>query len=342
MFISAIRDWGRRYFSTPVVTILITIALIAFAGMDRGPYLIVNTIVTAGMLIMVSMGLALVFGVMNIAQFAHGEYFMIGTLVAYFVITPLQNYVNLHPSDTLTLIAPLIAIGAAIIAGGIAGALTELLIFSELRRRNRSNWVMNSFLVTVGVSVLLINAHQLLFGTDFKGIVRYWSGPTLKFMQLFISRDRAMVLIISAVVVTIFWAFMKYSRTGQAIRAVSQDEAGALSVGINLNGIQVLTMSMACSLSSAAGASLLFIYPSYPTVGLEPLYMSWFVVILAGLGNIMGAAVCAFIVAFLKVATVEYIGTGWDFVVPTGLIMLMLVIKPNGIFGTAVRGVLDE
>ena len=70
--------------------------------------------------------------------------------------------------------------------------------------------------------------------------------------------------------------------------------------------------------------------------------MAWFVVILAGLGNILGAAICSFIVALLKVATIEYIGMGWDFVVPTAIITLILIVKPSGIFGSAVRGVLDE
>jgi branched-chain amino acid transport system permease protein len=83
-------------------------------------------------------------------------------------------------------------------------------------------------------------------------------------------------------------------------------------------------------------------YPSYPSVGLEPLYMAWFVVILAGLGNVLGAVMCSFMVALLKVLTIAYIGSGWDFVVPSILIILILIFKPSGIFGSEVRGVLDK
>ena len=336
---SVIHHWAT---SPAGITILVTLAAALAVGIHKGPYTIANSIVTGGMLAMVSMGLALVFGVMNIAQFAHGEFFMIGTLVSYYVFTPLNNYLTLHPSPILGPVAPLIGIVAAGIVGMAVGALTEILIFSELRRRSRTNWVMNTFLITLGISIILANGDQLLFGVSPKGIVRYWTGKPLNIMGVFISRDRIMSLVISAVVVVGFWAFMKYSKTGRAIRAVSQDEAGALSVGINLSLIQIITMSFSCGLAAVAGATLLFIYPSYPTVGLEPLYMAWFVVILAGLGNIMGAALCSFIVALLKVATIEYIGMGWDFVVPTAIITLILIIKPSGIFGSAVRGILDE
>jgi branched-chain amino acid transport system permease protein len=217
-----------------------------------------------------------------------------------------------------------------------------VLVFRQLRKRSRENWVMNSFLLTVGLSVVLINAHQLFFGADFKGITRYFSGMPVTIMDVFISRDRVIAFLLAAVVVGAFWFFMTYTRTGRAIRAVSQDETGALIVGIGLNGIMMLTMALSCALAAVAGAGLLFMYPAYPAVGLEPLYMAWFVVILSGLGNVIGSVMGAFMVALLKVLTVEYIGAGWDFVVPSALIIVILIFKPSGIFGSEVRGVLDK
>ncbi len=324
------------------LSILLSTAVAVVATLDRGPYILVNTVVTGGMLALVAMGLALVFGVMNIPMFAHGEYFMIGTLVAYYVFTPMNAYATTHPGSLLGSLGPLITIAAAMLMGALAGVASEVLVFSQLRKRSRENWVMNSFLLTVGLSVVLINAHQLFFGADFKGIVRYWSGPPLSIMDVFISRDRVAAFLLAVVVVLAFWLFLGYTRTGRAIRAVSQDETGALIVGIGLNAILMLTMAISCSLAAVAGASLLFMYPSYPSVGLEPLYMAWFVVILAGLGNVLGAVVGAFIVALLKVLTVEYIGSGWNFVVPSVLIIVILVLKPSGLFGSEVRGVLDK
>ncbi len=321
---------------------MLTIVVAVVVSIVSGPYLLVNTIVTGGMLALVATGLTLMLGVLNIAMFAHGEFFMIGSLTAFYVFTPISNYINENPESFIAVIGPLIAMTAAAVVGAISGIVAEKLVFGPLRKRSTDNWVMNSFLLTVGLSVLLINLHQLIFGADFKGIVGYWSGMPISIADVFISRDRAMAFVIAAVVVAVFWFFMTYTRTGMAIRAVSQDITGAQIVGIDIENIVLLTISLACALSAVAGGSLLFMYPSYPTVGLEPLYLAWFVVILSGLGNILGAVAGAFMVALLKVVTVEYIGAGWDFVVPSALIMLILIFKPSGIFGSDVRGALDK
>jgi len=339
-------NYSSKFFkwirSAAGISIVTTIVVAVVASIISGPYLLVNTIITGGMLALVATGLTLMLGVLNIAMFAHGEFFMIGSLTAYYVFTPISNYISENPDSFLALVGPLIAMVCAAIVGAISGIIAEKLVFGPLRKRSTDNWVMNSFLLTVGLSVLLVNLHQLIFGADFKGIVGYWSGMPVSIADVFISRDRVMAFIIAAVIIAIFWFFMTYTRTGMAIRAVSQDITGAQIVGIDIEIIVLLTISLACALSAVAGGSLLFMYPSYPTVGLEPLYLAWFVVILSGLGNILGAVAGAFMVALLKVVTVEYIGTGWDFVVPSALIMLVLIFKPSGIFGSDVRGALDK
>ncbi|MDT8377376.1 MAG: branched-chain amino acid ABC transporter permease [Desulfotignum sp.] len=328
--------------SAPGMSIVISIVVAVAATIDAGPYLLVNMVVTGGMLALVATGLTLMLGVLNIPMFAHGEYFMIGSLTAYYIFTPISEFILGHPDSWLVTFGPFIAIIGALIGGAVAGVISEKLVFGPLRRRSTDNWVMNSFLLTVGVSVLLVNLHQLIFGADFKGIVGYWQGMPISIAGAYISLDRAMAFIISAVIVALFYLFMTYTRTGMAIRAVSQDITGAEIVGIDIEKIVMLTISLACALAAVAGGSLLFMYPSYPSVGLEPLYMAWFVVILSGLGNILGAVAGAFMVALLKVITMEYVGAGWDFVVPSALIMLILIFKPSGIFGSDVRGVLDK
>ncbi len=337
-----IRPWLRKLFSSAGITIALCLVLLAAATWLRGPYVLINVLVTAGMLSIMALGLSLIFGVMNVGMFAHGEFFMVGSLVGYYFFTPVHTWLQGHSHPAIQFLAPLAAIFLAFLAGALIGVVVEKLIFKPLRARSRENWVLNTFLVTVGLSVVMINLHQLLFGSQFKGVVAYWPGAPLNIMDVFISRDRVAAVILSLLTIVTFWLFMRFSRTGRAIRAVSQDESGALMVGINMPSIITLTMALSCGLAALAGSSLLFMYPAYPAVGLEPLYMSWFVVILVGMGNIMGSLLGAFLVAIFKVLTVEFVGAGWDFVIPTGLIMLVLIFKPSGILGSEVRGVLDQ
>lgn len=113
-------------------------------------------------------------------------------------------------------------------------------------------------------------------------------------------------------------------------------------VGISVNTIHALTLTVGCGLAALAGASLLFMFPSYPTVGLGPLYNSWFVILVVGFGNVAGAMAGGFIIALLQVLTRVYAGEGWEYVIPMALISAILVFKPTGIFGAKVRGIWEQ
>jgi len=328
--------------STAGITIIITVLFAIAAALHQGPYILINTFVTGGMWALMAVGLALVFGVMNISNFAHGEYFMVGTLSAYYIFTPLSNYLSKNPNPGLTMFAPVIAILVAAFAGIVSGIISEKLVFYQLRKRSKEQWLMNCFLLTLGISAILINGHQLIFGTSYKGIVRYWDGPPISIFNVYISIDRFFAAVLAITVILLFWMFMKFMRIGQAMRAVSQDEAGALMVGISVNRLQLIAMSISCGLAALAGGSLLFMYPSYPTVGLEPLYNSWFVIIVVGWGNVQGAIVGGFIIALLQVVTRTYVGEGWEYVIPVLLVAVLLLFKPSGLFGSKVRGIWDQ
>lgn len=334
---------ARRWLTSSAgITIVLTILVTIIAAVEAGPFVLVNAVVTGGMWALLSMGLSLVFGVMNIPNFAHGEFFMIGSLTAYFIFNPLRLYLKDNPSSLLSAVAPLVGIFAALLVGMVLGAVLEKLVFYQLRKRSREQWIMNSFLLTVGVSVILVNTVQLIWGADFKGIPNYWNVSPLRFMGVNISMDRLMAFALAVVVLSIFWYFMRRTRTGRAIRAVAQDEIGAQMVGINLNNIQLLTLSLSAGLAAMAGASLLFIFPAYPSAGLKPLYVAWYVVILVGLGNVSAAVVGGFIVALLQTLTSYYVGVGWEDVIPTAIIIVMLIFKPSGLFGSEVKGILEQ
>lgn len=331
-----------RLTSAAGITIVLALAVAVASAIYSGPFTLINAIVTGGMWALMAAGLSLVFGVMNVVNFAHGEFFMVGTLVAYFVFTPLSDYLDQNPSPFLSAIAPFAGIILAALVGAVLGIVLEKLVFHPLRVRTQEQWIMNTFLLTVGVSVIMINGVQLLFGTNFKGITNYWKAPPIQVFGVFVSVERIVVFVLAMVVMGAFWYFLHRTELGRALRAVSQDETGALMVGINLDRIQVLAMSLSAALAALAGASLLFMFPSYPTVGLKPLYIAWYVVILVGLGNVAGALVGGFLVALLQTLTGFYIGPGWEDVIPTAFVMLILLVKPSGLFGSEVKGIHEQ
>lgn len=334
---------AKRFLTFTWLTIGLAAAVLVASAFLR-PSIVVDTLVTGGMWALMAAGLALVFGVMNIPNFAHGEFFMIGSLVAYFVYTPIQAAVLDDPGGAtlLKIFGPFPGMVVAAAVGFAVGATLEVVLFRPLRKRSRDQWVMNTFLLTAGLSVILINGDQLVFGNDFRGVSRYWDVHPLKILNVSVSVDRAAVFVIAMATILLFSAFLLRTRTGRAMRAVAQDESGAQMAGISLNRIFMLTMGLSCALAALAGASLLWLYPSSPNVGLQPLYLAWYVVILAGLGNVQGAIIGAFIVALLQTLAVYFVGVGWVDVLPTAFIILILLFKPSGLFGSEVKGVWEQ
>jgi branched-chain amino acid transport system permease protein len=327
----------------PIVIVgTFSLVLLIAIGVKGGAAQIFNTFVVGGMWALLAIGLALVFGVMNIPHFAHGESFMVGGYVAYFVYTPLIDALGENPNPFLKNIAPFAGIIAAGIAGALLGIFIERLIFAPLRHRTRSGWVMNAFLLTVGISFVMTNGATLTIGPNFRGIKSYWDFEPIEFLGARIAVDRLVAFAIAVVTIAIFWWFLRNTRTGRAIRAVSQDETGAQIVGINLDFIHTLTFSLATSTAAIAGAALLFMFQAYPTVGLKPLYFAWYVVMLVGLGNVAGAIVGGFIVALLQTGTQLFFTITWETVIPTVVMILVLLMAPSGLFGSEVKGVQEQ
>lgn len=295
---------------------------------------LVNAMVIGAMWALMAAGLALVLGVMNIPHFAHGEFFMIGSYVAYFVFSSVRPLMGK--------VSPLVTIVVAFVAGFVTGVIVEKFVFYPLRKRTKEQWVMNTFLITVGLSFILSNGANLLIGPKFLGIRQYWEISPLSLFGVRVAFDRIFAIIVAIVAILALWLFLWKTDIGRAIRAVAQDETGTQLVGIDIDTIYMITFALVSALAAMAGATLLFLFPAYPTVGLVPLYFSWFVVILVGLGNVQGAFIGGFIVALIQTITQQFFGTAWSDVVPVLIMVLILLVKPYGIFGAEVRGILEE
>ncbi len=290
--------------------------------------LLVTGLLRGGLYALMAVGLALVFGVMNICHFAHGEYYVLGAYAAYFAfVTYGMN--------------PVLAIIVAAGLSFLAGAITDRLFFYPLRKRSKGDWVMNAFLLTAGLSVVLQSVYRLVFGNRYRGITQYWHA-SINILGMTIAADRVMAFGIALAAIAAMWFFLQRTRIGRAIRAVSQDERGAMLVGIDLDRIQTLTFALGSMLAGLGGASLLSLSPAYPFGGNKPLIASWFVVTIAGLGNVQGAVIGGFIVGIFESVTYFFLGQGWQEVASLGLLILLLLFKPTGLFGTEIKSVWEK
>jgi branched-chain amino acid transport system permease protein len=291
--------------------------------------LLLTGILRGGLYALMAVGLALVFGVMNICHFAHGEYYVIGAYAAYFA----------HVTYGLN---PIVAIMIAAMLSFIAGAVTEKLFFMPLRRLNKGEWIMNAFLLTAGLSVALQNTYKLVWGVRYRGVTQYWNASIEIFPGMAIAVDRLVALGIAIAAILALWFFLQKTSTGRAIRAVSQDERGAMLVGIKLDRIYTLTFALGSMFAGLGGASLLSLTPAYPYAGVKPLISSWFVVTIVGLGSVSGAIVGGFLVGVFESLSYYFLGQGWQDVASLGMLILLLLFKPSGLFGTKVKGVLER
>lgn len=285
--------------------------------------LIISAILKGGMYILISMGLSLVYGVMRIPNFAHGEFYLIGAYCAYVALGLLG-------------LPGFVAIIMAAVIGFLFGAVIERLTFNPLRKRSKSDWSLNTFLVTAGISFVIQNIAQMIFSAEFLGVERIWQG-SIRIAGINVPMDRVIAFIIAIAVVLIFWLFLKKTRTGNAITAVSENEEGAMLMGVKINSIHTLTFGLSSMLAAIAGAALISITPAYPTMGMEPLYSAWFVVILVGLGNLEATIVGAFIVSFIESFSTYYVGAAWADAVSLSVIVIVLLVKPTGLFGKKVK-----
>ncbi len=290
--------------------------------------LLASGLVRGGIYALMAVGLALVFGVMNIAQFAHGEFYMIGAYASFFGASVL----GLHP---------ILAMLFATAVGFVAGAIVERAAFLPLRRRSEE-WVMNAFLVTVGLSFVLQNGALFVLGPNYRGVTQYFDGSIPTFGGMSISYDRVAAFVFAIIAIGLLWLFLQRTATGRAIRAVAQDERGAMLVGISLSRIHVLTFGLSTALAALAGAALLSLTQAYPSVGYRPLIESWFVVMLVGLGNIEGSIIGGFLVGMLESLSYYYVGANWQPVVTVVVLILVLLLKPSGLFGSEVKGVWER
>jgi branched-chain amino acid transport system permease protein len=280
--------------------------------------LIFQGLVRGAMYALMGIGLSLIFGILGVVNFAHGEFFMLGTYAMYFVAAVLG--------------LPFLAgVAAAAIVLFVVGVLVERALIEPLRQRAGRDWLLDSFVLTIGLMVILQNLALLGFGSRRRGITTMVEGSVV-FGDVTITYERLAILALAVVIVGLLAAYIKFTDTGKAIRATAQHPEAAQTLGIDINRIYTVAFGLGAALAGAAGALLISIFPAFPTVGYQPVLKSFAVVILGGLGNIPGAIAGGFLLGIVEAYAIFFMSAGWQSVITPLIIILVLVFRPQGLF----------
>ena len=278
--------------------------------------LIVSTVLLGGIYALISVGLTLIFGIMRVVNFAHGEFLMLGMYLAFwaFLVFTADPYFVVFLAIPLFFVVGLVVY--ALVMRGVIHASHNVQIFT-----------------TVGLSTVLQNVALVAWSGDFR-FVRPWhlstvlrpGGATFNLSQVVAS-------LIAAALTLALVAFMKWTHAGRVMRATAQDRDAAVLMGIDTDRVYRLTFAIGIAAVGAAGVLVAPLYAVYPTAGLQFVLLSYVVVVLGGLGDMLGALLGSLIVAAVEVAGAYLFGVAWKEIFYFILFILVLVFRPAGLFG---------
>lgn len=265
---------------------------------------------------LMAIGLTIIFGILNIINLAHGEIYMLGAFVAFFLVTLYK--VNFF-----------IALIAATVSMGILGVIVERLVFRPLRDKEEINY----FIVSVGLLIFLANGALLLWGTEPRSMALSYASQIVKIGHVIVTAQRLYTVGIALLIIIGLHFFIQYSRMGKAMRATEQDREGAMTVGIGINEVSSFTFALGSALAGAAGALMGSLFVVHPVMGFTPLIKAFVIVIFGGLGSILGAIVGGLILGITEVLGGVYISSAYQDAYAFIILILVLSLKPTGLFG---------
>lgn len=269
---------------------------------------------------LLGIGLTLIFGIMRIVNFTHGELYALGAYMMYFFATVLGlNF--------------FVAIAFAIVAGMAVGSAIEF----TLLRPKRGADIDTTMLLMIGAWIVMQNVEHLVWGGIAKSIPSPLPEQPLVIGPVSISWLRVMVLGVSLLLIAATYVLINRTKLGKAMRATFQDGGTAALMGVNVNAIYTTTFALGSGLGAAAGALLGPVFVVTPTMGDLASLKAFAIVILGGLGNITGAAIGGFMLAFAEEIGAGYISSGYRDAMGFLIIIVVLLFKPTGLFARSER-----
>lgn len=279
-----------------------------------------NAIVLGGTYALLGIGLTLIFGIMRVVNFTHGELYAFGAYCMYALVMLLG--VNFF-----------LALVLAMVLGTLLGAAIEMLLLNRLRAAD----IDTTMLVMIGAWIVMQNTEQLLWTGVAQSINSPFPTNPLVLGPLSVSWNRVYVFVIALVLIGGTYYLVNRTRLGKAMRATFQDRDTAALMGIRIDRIHTATFALGSGLAAAAGALLGPVFVVNPTMGDLAASKAFAIVILGGLGNITGATLGGFILAFVEEIGAGYISSGYRDAMGFLLIIVILLMRPTGLFARKER-----
>lgn len=277
---------------------------------------LINGIVSGAVYILIAVGLSLIFGVLRVVNFAHGEFYMIGGFTTYILTT----------SIGLPYIVTVLVAG---VAGFVLGALAERITVRPLRKAPEDA----VFLSTFGLSLVLLYAVKMLLGNEPKPVTSSFSGQ-LAVAGLTVSTQQVFAVGVCALLVGVLMWLLHRSPWGLVIRAVAQDRDSAGLMGVDVDRVYWVTFAIAGAMAALAGASVAPIFSVNPFSGQDVLIRAFIIVIAAGMGSVPGAVVVGLCLGIAESLAAGYLPNGSREFVGYALVLLVLLVRPYGLFGS--------
>ena len=271
----------------------------------------VNGLLMGGFYSLMGMGQNIIFGVMKIVNFCHGEMLMVGMYLTFILYT----FFGIDPY----LAVPMVAAVMFVLGAGIQ----HTLITPSLGTKSFTNLLF----LTVGLGLLLSNGALVIFGSEYRSIRTAYSQPYIPMGPVTISLPRMISFGVLIVVTIALFAFLKYTTVGKQIRAVSQNPVGAEVVGIDVKKIYLLTYGLGVALAGTAGALLTQFYTIFPTAGASFGFRALIVVVVGGLGSIPGAFLAGIFLGLLETMSALFISPSYSDLIVFMTFIVILVVR---------------
>jgi branched-chain amino acid transport system permease protein len=288
---------------------------------------LVTGLLNGGVYALMSLGLALIFGVMRIANFAQGDFLMLGMYVAYLLVT-------------FATLDPLLAAMLTIPPFFFAGAAVYRVLLVRLRKGGDPQREMDAqLIVTLGLSLVMSNATLMLLSPTPRGIASDYATTAFVVGPLLVNQARFYAFGLAMALSGAVYAFLKWTDLGKAIRAAADDPEAAAYQAINVKRVHASAFGIGIALAAAAGALIAMYHPITPTVGMDFIILMFVAVVLGGMGSIFGALLGGLLIGFVQSLTLFFLPFQLQNIGVFVAFLLTLYMKPSGLFGQRRREV---